>query len=34
MNYWFGIPSLIIGIPATVIPLYVWATFIDTRRGK
>ena len=34
ITYWFGIPSFLIGIPATLIPLFAWLTFARTPKGR
>jgi hypothetical protein len=30
----FGIPLFIIGIPATLIPIYIWMRFARTPKGR
>ena len=32
--YWFGIPAFLIGIPATLIPVFVWYAFARTPKGR
>ncbi len=27
MTYWFGLPTFVIGIPATLIIIYAWCAF-------
>jgi len=32
LNYWLGVPSFIIGIPAMLVPIFVWCYFVDRRK--
>jgi hypothetical protein len=34
VTMFFGIPLFLIGIPATLIPVYVWARFARTPKGR
>ncbi len=32
--YWFNIPAFLIGIPASLIPLYAYVRFARTPKGR
>jgi hypothetical protein len=34
VTMFFGIPLFLIGIPATLIPVYVWVRFARTPKGR
>ncbi len=34
VTMWFGVPAFVIGIPASLIPLYVWVKFARTPKGR
>lgn len=34
LTYWYGIPAVLIGVPATALPIFVWYAFARTPKGR